>query len=176
MTSSSIVLDAHSPSADPSVAPGDIAVGVIIGRASEYFDFFVYGIASVLVFPSLFFPFADRLTGTLYAFAVFAVAFVVRPIGTLVGMSIQRHFGRGAKMTVALVLLGTCTVGMAMLPGYTAHGAATIAWLVALRAGQGLALGASWDGLPSLLAMNAPENRQGWYTMLGQLGSATQAR
>ena len=71
---------------DASVAPGDIAVGVVIGRASEYFDFFVYGIASVLVFPAVFFPFADKLQGLLYAFALFAVAFVVRPVGTLVGM------------------------------------------------------------------------------------------
>ncbi|MFO1341158.1 MAG: MFS transporter, partial [Burkholderiaceae bacterium] len=88
--------DAPSPArpADPhSVAPGDIAVGVVIGRASEYFDFFVYGIASVLVFPAVFFPFADKLQGLLYAFALFAVAFVVRPVGTLVGMRIQRRFG-----------------------------------------------------------------------------------
>jgi hypothetical protein len=55
-------------------SPGDIAVGVVIGRASEYFDFFVYAIASVLVFPAVFFPFADRLEGTLYSFAIFALA------------------------------------------------------------------------------------------------------
>src|SRR5574343_251106 len=77
-----------------NVAPGDIAVGVVIGRASEYFDFFVYGIASVLVFPALFFPFADALTGTLYAFALFALAFVVRPVGSLLSMAIQRRWGR----------------------------------------------------------------------------------
>ena len=69
-----------------AVAPGDIAVGVVIGRASEYFDFFVYGIASVLVFPTIFFPHLERLEGTLWAFALLALAFVVRPIGTMVGM------------------------------------------------------------------------------------------
>src|SRR5690606_10735776 len=63
------------------VAPGEIAVGVVIGRASEYFDFFVYGIASVLVFPAVFFPFENRLEGTLYAFALFALAFIARPLG-----------------------------------------------------------------------------------------------
>src|SRR5438552_1747058 len=68
--------DTHATPA--SVAPGDIAVGVVIGRASEYFDFFVYGIASVLVFPAVFFPFADRLQGTLYAFAINAVALFAR--------------------------------------------------------------------------------------------------
>jgi hypothetical protein len=67
---------------DGHIAPGDIAVGVVIGRASEYFDFFVYAIASVLVFPAVFFPFADRLEGTLYSFAIFALAYIARPIGT----------------------------------------------------------------------------------------------
>lgn len=156
---------------DEDLAPGDIAVGVIIGRASEYFDFFVFGIASVLVFPQVFFPMVDRLTGTLYAFLIFALAFVVRPIGTLIGMSIQRHFGRSTKLTAALFLLGSSTVGMGLLQGYAEAVAAAI-WLLALcRVGQGLALGGSWDGLPSLLALNAPGHRRGWYAMLGQLGA-----
>ncbi len=155
-----------------SVAPGDIAVGVVIGRASEYFDFFVYGIASVLVFPSLFFPFVGRLEGTLYAFALLALAFVVRPIGTLVGMGVQKRWGRSTKLTIALFLLGSSTVSMALLPSTTTAGpVVAIGLLMLCRIGQGLALGASWDGLPSLLAMNAPENRRGWYAMLGQLGA-----
>jgi MFS family permease len=154
------------------VAPGDIAVGVIVGRASEYFDFFVYGIASVLVFPALFFPFADKLTGTLYAFALLSLAFVVRPIGTLWGMAIQKRWGRSTKLTVALFLLGSSTVGIALLPSAsTVAPAVAIGLLMLCRIGQGLALGASWDGLPSLLALNAPEHRRGWYAMLGQLGA-----
>lgn len=161
---------ANSPG-DAQLAPGDIAVGVVIGRASEYFDFFVFGIASVLVFPAVFFPFADRLHGILYAFTVFATAFVARPFGTLAGMAAQRRFGRGAKLTAALFLLGTATVTMALLPSYASHGALAIALLLACRVAQGVALGASWDGLPSLLAMNAAPNRRGWYAMLGQLGA-----
>ncbi|MES1162845.1 MAG: MFS transporter, partial [Rhizobacter sp.] len=164
------------PQADPgehaaSVAPGDIAVGVVIGRASEYFDFFVYGIASVLVFPTVFFPFANPLQGTLWAFVLLAVAFVVRPIGTLVGMKIQERFGRSTKLTIALFLLGTSTVSMALLPGFETIGVWAIVLLTIARIGQGLALGGSWDGLPSLLALNAPEKRRGWYAMLGQLGA-----
>lgn len=154
-----------------SVAPADIAVGVVIGRASEYFDFFVFGIASVLVFPAVFFPFADRLQGMLYAFVVFALAFVVRPVGTLAGMAIQRRFGRSAKLTVALFLLGSSTVGMALLPSFGTAGPLAIGLLVAFRGGQGLATGGAWDGLPSLLALNAPAHRRGWYAMLGQLGA-----
>ena len=160
----------NSPDA-AQVAPGDIAVGVVIGRASEYFDFFVYGIASVLVFPAVFFPFADRLEGTLWSFALLALAFVLRPVGTLLGMQLQRRFGRGMKLTASLLLLGSSTVGIALLPGYHAAGAAAIGLLALCRIGQGLALGGSWDGLPSLLALNAPEKRRGWYAMLGQLGA-----
>jgi MFS family permease len=157
--------------AEAQLAPGDIAVGVVIGRTSEYFDFFVFGIASVIVFPQVFFPFADRLHGVLYAFTVFALAFVARPAGTMAGMALQRRFGRGVKLTTALFALGTATVTMALLPSYAASGVLAIALLVACRIVQGLALGASWDGLPSLLAMNAARNRRGWYAMLGQLGA-----
>ena len=153
------------------VTPGEIAVGVIIGRSSEYFDFFVFGIACVLVFPSFLFPFLSRLDGTLMAFALLAVAFVVRPVGTAISMAIQRRWGRGTKLTIALFLLGVCTVGMAFLPGYKDVGMTAVVALLILRIGQGLALGGSWDGLPSLLAMSAPKERRGWYAMIGQLGA-----
>lgn len=164
--------DARRINADHSaIDPGEIAVGVVIGRASEYFDFFVYAIASVLVFPSIFFPFVDSLTGTLYAFAIFSLAFIARPIGTAISMAIQRRYGREVKLTIALFLLGVSTAGIAFLPTYATLGSKAIILLALLRVGQGLALGGSWDGLPSLLALNAPANRRGWYAMLGQLGA-----
>ncbi|MDB5754915.1 MAG: hypothetical protein JWR56_1343, partial [Massilia sp.] len=169
---SSFGADARRLNADHSkIDPGEIAVGVVIGRASEYFDFFVYAIASVLVFPSVFFPFADRLHGTLYAFAIFSLAFIARPIGTAISFAIQRRMGREAKLTIALVLLGVSTAGIAFLPTYAHLGTSSIVLLSLLRVGQGLALGGSWDGLPSLLALNAPPNKRGWYAMLGQLGA-----
>ena len=153
------------------VTAGEIAVGVIIGRSSEYFDFFVFGIACVLVFPALLFPFLSPLEGTLAAFALLAVAFVVRPAGTALSMAVQRHWGRATKLTLSLFLLGVCTVGMAYLPSHESQGTTAIALLLLLRIGQGLALGGSWDGLPSLLAMSAPPERRGWYAMIGQLGA-----
>ncbi|ASK33022.1 MFS transporter [Alloalcanivorax mobilis] len=169
---SSPPLDQDSrPASHSPVAPGEIAVGVVIGRASEYFDFFVYGIASVLVFPSVFFPFEERLQGTLYAFTIFSFAFIARPFGTALFMSIQKHWGRSVKLTAALFLLGTATVGMAFLPGYETLGGAAIVLLALFRILQGIALGGSWDGLPSLLSLNAPRNRRSWYAMLGQLGA-----
>jgi MFS family permease len=153
------------------VSAGDIAVGVIIGRTSEFFDFFVYAIASVIVFPKLVFPTHDPLAGTLYSFAIFALAFVARPFGTVLFMAIDRAYGRGVKLTIALFLLGTSTVAMAFLPSYQDVGVVA-AWLLGLtRFLQGLALGGTWDGLPSLLALNAPHNRRGIYAMIPQLGA-----
>ncbi len=164
--------DTRRVTADHSgIAPSEIAVGVIIGRASEYFDFFVYGIASVLVFPAVFFPFAQRLEGTLYAFVVFSFAFIARPIGTTAFMVIQQRYGRGIKLTAALFLLGFSTAGMAFLPGYASLGFTSIVLLSILRFCQGIALGGSWDGLASLLALNAPRSRRGWYAMIPQLGA-----
>ena len=184
MTSTTIAQDPHGLSSTAlehdarlitanhaEIAPGDIAIGVIIGRASEYFDYFVYGIASVLVFPTVFFPFESRLNATLYSFVVFSFAFIARPIGTIAFMRIQRRFGRGTKLTAALFLLGSSTAGISFLPGYASIGFASIVLLSIFRVGQGIALGGSWDGLPSLLALNAPRNRRGWYSMLGQLGA-----
>lgn len=153
------------------VRPGDIAIGVIIGRTSEFFDFFVYAITSVVVFPKLVFPYTDPLTGTLYSFAIFALAFVARPVGTMIFTTVDRTFGRGMKLTVALFLLGTSTVVIAFLPGYEDIGIWS-AWLLAIfRIGQGLAWGGSWDGLASLLALNAPPKRRGYYAMIPQLGA-----
>lgn len=153
------------------IAPGEIAIGVIIGRTSEFFDFFVYAIASVLVFPTLIFPFVDAVTGTLYSFALFALAFVARPLGSAVFMWIDRNHGRGVKLTIALFLLGGSTMAMAFLPGYAQAGIAAAWMLAVLRIGQGMALGGAWDGLPSLLSLNAPQGRRGWYAMIPQLGA-----
>lgn len=156
---------------DEDVTPGEIAVGVIIGRSSEYFDFFVFGIACVLVFPTLLFPYMSKLDGTLASFAIFSLAFIARPIGTALSMAVQRRWGRATKLTLALLVLGVCTVGMTFLPSYETAGMKAVWALVVLRVGQGLALGGSWDGLPSLLAMSAPKNKRGWYSMIGQLGA-----
>jgi MFS family permease len=153
------------------VAPGEIAIGVIIGRTSEFFDFFVYAIASVLVFPKLVFPNADPLTGTLYSFAIFALAFVARPVGSLIFMWVDREYGRGLKLTIAIFLLGGSTAAVAFLPGHAEIGAWSGILLALFRLGQGVALGGAWDGLASLLALNAPDNKRGWYAMIPQLGA-----
>jgi MFS family permease len=164
--------DARRIHDDKPVSAGSIAVGVIIGRMSEFFDFFVYGLASVLVFPSVYFSFEpDKLTATLYSFAIFALAFLARPVGSVVFQTIDRFYGRGVKLTIALFLLGGSTASIAFLPGYETLGYWSILLLALFRLGQGFALGGVWDGLASLLALNAPKNRRGWYAMIPQLGA-----
>ncbi|MCQ1570136.1 MFS transporter [Neorhizobium galegae] len=171
-TSSGLERDARRIHDDKPISPGSIALGVIIGRMSEFFDFFVYGLGSVLVFPKLIFPFAPTpVAATLMSFAIFPLAFMARPVGTFVFMWIDRNYGRGTKLTIALFLLGGSTASIAFLPGYDTIGYWAVALLALFRMGQGFALGGAWDGLASLLNLNAPPNRRGWYAMIPQLGA-----
>ena len=160
-----------APTHGDDVSPAEMSVGVVIGRTSESFDFLIYAIASVIVFPRTVFPFVDALTGTLYSLAIFSLAFLARPLGTVLFTHVDRRFGRGTKLGAALMLLGTATVAIAFLPGYAEIGVASV-WLLALcRVAQGMALAGSWDGLPSLLALHAPPHRRGFYAMIPQLGA-----
>ena len=172
-TSGSLERDARAVNtrSDHEVHPGEVAIGVIIGRTSEFFDFFVYAIASVLVFPAVVFPYLDRVTATLWSFALFPLAFIARPIGTQIFMAVDRRYGRGTKLTIALLLLGTSTVLLAFLPGYASVGVGSAILLGLFRVGQGLALGGAWDGLASLLALSAPNRQRGWWAMIPQLGA-----
>ena len=141
-SSSVLEKDARSLHDDKPVSAGNIAIGVIIGRMSEFFDFFVYGLASVLVFPRLIFPFiTDPVSATLASFALFPLAFLARPVGSFVFMWIDRNYGRGTKLTIALFILGGSTASIAFLPGYETIGLWSVALLALFRLGQGFALG-----------------------------------
>jgi MFS family permease len=154
-----------------AVSPNEIAIGVVIARMSEFFDFFVYAIASVLVFPRFLFPDTDATMAMLYSFALFPLAFIARPLGSTLFMALDRRHGRGVKLTVALFLLGGSTAAISFLPSPEQVGALAVVLLGLFRFAQGLALGGAWDGLASLLALNAPQNRRGWYAMVPQLGA-----
>lgn len=149
----------------------DIAIGVIIGRASEFFEFFVFALACVLVFPYTIFPFVSPVEGTLYAFAVLALGFLARPVGTLFFTEIDRHYGRGTRLTIALFLMGLSTVAISFLPSYAAEGWLVIASLCVFRCGQGAAIAGSWDGTSSLLALHSPPDKTGRYATLPQIGA-----
>ena len=138
--------DAHAG----EMKPAEMAVGVVIGRTSESFDFLVYAIASVLVFPKHVFPYTDELTATLYSLAIFCWrSWRVRSAPHSSRPS-NEAYGRGTKLCAALLLLGTSTVAIGFLPGYAEIGMASVWLLALLRVSQGMALGGSWDGLPSI--------------------------
>lgn len=153
-----------------NVTLDDVITTVVMARVTDFFGFFVYAIASALVFPKVFFPHLDPLTGTLWSFALFSLAFLARPIASLTGRYVQRKIGRAGKITLALMLLGASTVAIGLLPGYDAIGLAAPATLAALRFVQGLGLGGAWDGITLQLKAAAPPDREGLYGMVPQLG------
>lgn len=148
----------------------EIVTTVIMARVTDFFGFFVFAIASALVFPKYFFPMFDPVTGTLFSFAVFSLAFLARPVASLLGRWLQDRIGRAAKVTLALLVLGTATVAIGLLPGYERIGWLAPVMLAGLRILQGLGLGGAWDGLTLQLQHAAPEHRKGLYAMVPQLG------
>lgn len=155
---------------DP-LSPADIAVPVMAARMTEFFTFFVYAIASVIVFPQLFFPAGNLFAATMMSFAIFSLAFLFRPIGTFLFNRIGDRFGRGPKLVAAIFLLGGSTMAVAFLPTYAEVGVTAAILLALTRIGQGLGLGGTWDGLVLLMSLNSPERQRGWYAAMAQLGA-----
>src|SRR5215469_9263241 len=126
-------------------SPIVVALASLIGTSTEWYDFYIFGSSSALVFPRLFFPMAGE-AGILASFAVFWVAFLARPIGGALFGHFGDRVGRKAMLVLALVLMGSGTVGVGLLPTYAAIGIWAPAALIALRFVQGLAVGGEWGG------------------------------
>lgn len=155
----------------PSVSIDEVVTTVVMARVTDFFGFFVYAIASALVFPRLFFPMFEPLTGTLISFSVFSLAFLARPVAALLGRKLQDRIGKAGKIVVGLLLLGSATMAIGLLPSFDSIGWYAPALLVVLRVIQGLGLGASWDGFTLQLQAASPVNRRGLYGMVPQLGA-----
>lgn len=149
----------------------ELFVTVIMARVTDHFGFFVYAFASVLVFPKVFFPFADPASGILLSFMIFPLAFLVRPFASQAFKLLERQVGRSGKVTAAILILCLSTMAIGLLPSYESIGVAAPILLVVMRLLQGVGLGGGWDGLTLLLQTNAPEGRRGWYAMIPQLGA-----
>ncbi len=143
----------------------------LIGTTIEFFDFYIFATAAVLVFPALFFPPGDPATATLQSLATFAVAFFARPVGSALFGHFGDRLGRKATLVAALLTMGLSTVLIGALPTYAQAGLLAPALLVLLRIGQGLGLGGEWGGAVLLATENAPRGRAGWYGMFPQLGA-----
>src|SRR5262245_51614785 len=150
---------------------GRVLFASLIGTTIEFFDFYIYGTAAVLVFPALFFPAADSKTSTLQSFATFALAFFARPIGSAVFGHFGDRIGRKATLVAALLTMGLSTVAIGLLPTYAAIGLAAPALLALCRFGQGFGLGGEWGGAVLLATENAPPGKRAWYGMFPQLGA-----
>ncbi|MFZ9584893.1 MAG: MFS transporter [Pseudohongiellaceae bacterium] len=143
----------------------------LIGTTIEFFDFYIYGTAAVLVFPALFFPGSDPTTATLQSLATFALAFFARPLGSALFGHFGDRVGRKATLVAALLTMGLSTVAIGLLPTYAAIGVAAPALLALCRFGQGIGLGGEWGGAVLLATENAPAGREAWYGMFPQLGA-----
>ena len=143
----------------------------LIGTTIEFFDFYIYATAAVLVFPALFFPAGDPASATLQSLATFALAFFARPVGSAVFGHFGDRVGRKATLVAALLTMGLSTVLIGLLPTYAAIGVWAPALLALCRFGQGLGLGGEWGGAVLLATENAPPGRRAWYGMFPQLGA-----
>jgi metabolite-proton symporter len=141
------------------------------GTAIEFFDFYIYATAAVLVFPRLFFPRSEPAVATLQSLATFALAFLARPVGSALFGHFGDRIGRKATLVAALVTMGVSTVLIGLLPTYSTAGLAAPVLLALCRIGQGLGLGGEWGGAILLATENAPPGKRGWYGMFPQLGA-----
>jgi metabolite-proton symporter len=143
----------------------------LIGSAIEFFDFYTYANAAVLVFPKLFFPASEPVAAMMQSLATFAIAFFARPIGSAFFGHFGDRIGRKATLVAALLTMGISTVIVGLLPTYASIGALAPVLLALCRFGQGLGLGGEWGGAVLLATENAPPDRRSWFGMFPQLGA-----
>src|ERR671925_1933509 len=155
----------------PVNTPGQVLFASLVGTTIEFFDFYIYGTAAVLVFPALFFPASDPASATLASLATFGIAFLARPIGSALFGHFGDRIGRKATLVAALLTMGFSTVAIGALPTYDTIGIAAPALLALCRFGQGLGLGGEWGGAVLLATENAPPGKRAWYGMFPQLGA-----
>jgi metabolite-proton symporter len=151
--------------------PAQVLFASLIGTTIEFFDFYIFATAAVLVFPKLFFPSTDPASATLASLATFAIAFFARPVGSALFGHFGDRIGRKATLVAALLTMGLSTVAIGALPTYSTIGVAAPALLALFRFGQGLGLGGEWGGAVLLAIENAPAGKRAWYGMFPQLGA-----
>lgn len=148
-----------------------VLFGSLIGTTIEFFDFYIYANAAVLVFPQLFFPSSNSTMATLQSLATFSIAFLSRPLGSAFFGHYGDKIGRKFTLVAALLTMGVSTVAIGFLPSYASIGIAAPLLLMLCRFGQGVGLGGEWGGAVLLAIENAPPNKRAWYGMFPQLGA-----
>ncbi|HEX3951304.1 MAG TPA: MFS transporter [Steroidobacteraceae bacterium] len=161
---------------DSNLAPGArqarrILLASMVGTTIEFYDFYIYATAAILVFPRLFFPKGDPAIATLQSLATFALAFVARPIGAAIFGHFGDRVGRKTTLVTALMTMGISTICIGLLPTYASVGVFAAVLLALCRIGQGIGLGGEWGGAVLLATENAPPGKHAWYGMFPQLGA-----
>jgi metabolite-proton symporter len=157
--------------ATPVNSRGKVVVASLVGTAIEFFDFYIYATAAVIVFPHIFFPQGDPTAATLQSLATFAIAFVARPIGSALFGHFGDRVGRKVTLVASLLTMGVSTVVIGLLPGYETIGVLAPMLLALARFGQGLGLGGEWGGAALLATENAPPRKRALYGSFPQLGA-----
>ena len=164
-----------SPSPAASGTPANprsrVITASLIGTTIEFYDFYAYATAAVLVFPILFFPTGDDTTALLASFGVFGAAMIARPIGAIVFGHFGDRFGRKATLVASLLTMGIATFLIGCLPTYQNIGWWAALLLLILRLAQGFALGGEWSGAALVATENAPTGKRAWYGTFPQLGA-----
>ena len=159
-------------SAQPENSKVRVLTASLVGTTIEFFDFYIYATAAVIIFPHLFFPTSeDPMTATIQSLATFAIAFIARPVGAALFGHLGDRIGRKATLVAALLTMGISTVCIGLLPTYAQIGIVAPLLLALCRLGQGLGLGGEWSGAVLLATENAPEGKRAWYGMFPQLGA-----
>ena len=158
-------------SSPPLNSARQVLFASLIGTTIEFFDFYIYATAAVIVFPRLFFPTSDPASATLASLATFGIAFVARPVGSALFGHFGDRIGRKTTLVAALLTMGLSTVIIGALPTYASIGVAAPLLLALCRFGQGLGLGGEWSGAVLLAVENAPPGKRAWYGMFPQLGA-----
>lgn len=148
-----------------------VALASLIGTAIEWYDFYIYNTAAALIFNKIFFPTFDPLMGTLLAFATYALGFFARPLGGIVFGHYGDRLGRKTMLYLTLLLMGTATFIIGLLPTYDAIGVWAPILLIVLRMVQGFGLGGEWGGAVLMAVEHAPEHRRGFYGSWPQMGA-----
>ncbi len=152
-------------------SPAQVLFASLIGTTIEFFDFYIFATAAVLVFPRLFFPSTDPASAMLASLATFAIAFFARPVGSALFGHFGDRIGRKTTLVAALLTMGLSTFAIGALPTYNFIGVAAPLLLAIFRFGQGLGLGGEWGGAVLLAIENAPPEKRAWYGMFPQLGA-----
>src|SRR5690606_8115451 len=161
----------HSASV-PRESARRVALASMVGTSIEWYDFFIFGTASALVFGRLFFPNFSELAGTLAAFASFAVGFIARPVGGLVFGHIGDRIGRKTTLVLTLMMMGLATFAMGLMPTFAVIGIWAPVLMVALRFVQGMAVGGEWGGAVLMAVEHSGKKRRGFFGSFAQVGSA----